>query len=96
MPLLFRGFWDREADAGAGEPPYFSFPICRYECASTSANAGCLLQPPCFANFPKPSELAGATLMIIGVSILVRERHSHLHVHEITLHEHLHVHDEHQ
>jgi hypothetical protein len=32
VPLLFEGFyWDREADAGAGEPPYFSFPICRYE-----------------------------------------------------------------
>lgn len=32
VPLLFQGFfWDREADAGPGEPPYFSFPICRYE-----------------------------------------------------------------
>lgn len=32
VPLLFEGFyWDREADAGPGEPPYFSFPICRYE-----------------------------------------------------------------
>jgi hypothetical protein len=32
VPLLFQGFfWDREADAGLGEPPYFSFPICRYE-----------------------------------------------------------------
>jgi hypothetical protein len=31
-PSLFEGFyWDREADAGPGEPPYFSFPICRYE-----------------------------------------------------------------
>jgi hypothetical protein len=32
VPLLFQGFfWDREADAGPGEPPYFNFPICRYE-----------------------------------------------------------------
>ena len=32
VPLLFQGFfWDREADAGPGEPLYFSFPICRYE-----------------------------------------------------------------
>ncbi len=32
VPLLFQGFyWDREADAGPGEAPYFSFPICRYE-----------------------------------------------------------------
>lgn len=31
-PLLFQGFyWDREADAGPGEPPYFTFPICRYD-----------------------------------------------------------------
>jgi hypothetical protein len=32
VPLLFQDFfWDREADAGPGESPYFSFPICRYE-----------------------------------------------------------------
>lgn len=32
VPMLFDGFyWDREADAGLGEPPYFKFPICRYE-----------------------------------------------------------------
>jgi hypothetical protein len=32
VPLLFQGFyWDREADAGPGEPTYFTFPICRYE-----------------------------------------------------------------
>ncbi len=32
VPLLFQGFfWDREADAGPNEAPYFSFPICRYE-----------------------------------------------------------------
>jgi len=32
VPLLFQGFyWDREADAGPGEPLYFTFPICRYE-----------------------------------------------------------------
>ncbi len=30
-PLLFENFyWDREADAKPGEPPYFAFPICRY------------------------------------------------------------------
>ncbi len=32
VSLLFQGFyWDREADAGPGEPLYFTFPICRYE-----------------------------------------------------------------
>jgi hypothetical protein len=30
--VLFGNFyWDREADALAGEPPYFSFPICRFD-----------------------------------------------------------------
>ena len=32
VPLLFEEFyWDREADAGPGEPPVFKFPICKYE-----------------------------------------------------------------
>ena len=31
-PLLFQDFiWDREADAGPGERPYFNFPICRFQ-----------------------------------------------------------------
>ena len=32
LPVLFEDFyWDREADAVAGEPLYFKFPICRYD-----------------------------------------------------------------
>lgn len=32
VPVLFEPFyWDREADALPGEPPYFPFPICRYQ-----------------------------------------------------------------
>lgn len=32
VPVLFEDFyWDREADARPGEPPYFKFPICRYD-----------------------------------------------------------------
>lgn len=32
VPALFQEFyWDREADALAGEPLYFKFPICRYD-----------------------------------------------------------------
>lgn len=32
VPLLFEDFyWDREADAGSGEPPVFKFPICKFE-----------------------------------------------------------------
>ena len=32
VPVLFQPCYrDREADAKPGEPPYFSFPICRYD-----------------------------------------------------------------
>jgi hypothetical protein len=32
VPVLFENFyWDREADALPGEPPYFTFPICRFD-----------------------------------------------------------------
>jgi drug/metabolite transporter (DMT)-like permease len=56
---------------------------------------GALLSVVVFRELPTLSELAGATLMIVGVAILVRERHGHLHVHRELFHEHLHVHDQH-
>jgi drug/metabolite transporter (DMT)-like permease len=62
---------------------------------ATAPFVGALLSIGLFRELPKPSELGGATLMIIGVAILVRERHCHLHAHEGMFHEHLHVHDEH-
>jgi hypothetical protein len=32
VPVLFQNFyWDRKADALDGEPPYFAFPICRFD-----------------------------------------------------------------
>jgi drug/metabolite transporter (DMT)-like permease len=62
---------------------------------ATAPFVGALLSIVVFRELPKLSELAGATLMIIGVAILVRERHGHLHAHERMFHEHLHVHDEH-
>ena len=48
-----------------------------------------------FRELPNLSELAGAALMIIGIVVLLRERHGHRHAHEAIFHEHLHVHDEH-
>jgi drug/metabolite transporter (DMT)-like permease len=40
-------------------------------------------------------DLVAMLLMALGVAALLRERHSHLHVHEEMVHDHLHVHDEH-
>ena len=62
---------------------------------ATAPFLGTLLSIVVFRDLPNLSEPAGATLMIIGVVNLVRERHGHLHAHETISHEHLHVHDEH-
>jgi hypothetical protein len=61
---------------------------------ATAPFVGAVLSIVVFRDLPNLLELAGATLMIIGVMILVRERHGHLHAHEAIFHEHLHVHDE--
>ncbi|HEX7476595.1 MAG TPA: EamA family transporter [Polyangiales bacterium] len=42
-----------------------------------------------------PLDLAAMGLMALGVAALLRERHSHRHVHEPLAHDHLHAHDEH-
>jgi drug/metabolite transporter (DMT)-like permease len=62
---------------------------------ATAPFVGALLSMVVFRDLANLSELAGATIMIIGVVILVGEKHSHLHSHEAIFHEHLHVHDEH-
>jgi drug/metabolite transporter (DMT)-like permease len=62
---------------------------------ATAPFVGALLSIVVFRDLPNLSELAGATLMIIGAIILVGERHGHLHAHETISHEHLHVHDDH-
>jgi uncharacterized membrane protein len=62
---------------------------------ATAPFVGALLSIVVFRDLSNLSELAGATLMIIGVVILVREGHGHQHAHETIFHEHLHVHDEH-
>ena len=62
---------------------------------ATAPFVGALLSMVIFRELPQPPELAGATLMIIGVAILVRASHGHRHTHEGLFHEHLHVHDTH-
>ena len=62
---------------------------------ATAPFVGALLSIVVFRELPNVSELAGATLMIIGVAVLLRERHRHHHAHEAIFHEHLHIHDAH-
>jgi drug/metabolite transporter (DMT)-like permease len=62
---------------------------------ATAPFVGALLSISVFWEIPSIWEIAGASLMIIGVVTFVRQKHSHLHAHETIFHEHLHVHDEH-
>jgi hypothetical protein len=94
--FAFPGLLGSGSRCWSGRTAVFQFSDLQVRMREHLGKRGVLAAATMFRELPKPSELAGATLMIIGVSILVRERHSHLHVHEITLHEHLHVHDEHQ
>ena len=62
---------------------------------ATAPFVGSLVSLFVFRELPNLSELAGAALMIIGIVVLLRERHGHRHAHEAIFHEHLHVHDAH-
>lgn len=62
---------------------------------ATAPFVGGLLSIVIFRDVPSVPELFGATLMILGVIILLREKHAHLHTHEALFHDHMHVHDEH-
>lgn len=62
---------------------------------ATAPFVGALLSIVVFREFPNLSELAGATFMIVGVVVLLRERHGHRHSHETLFHDHLHIHDAH-
>jgi drug/metabolite transporter (DMT)-like permease len=62
---------------------------------ATAPFAGALLSWPLLGEAPGLRELGAATLMGIGIALLVSERHAHMHEHESVEHDHLHVHDEH-
>lgn len=62
---------------------------------ATAPFVGALLSVAVFREMPEWPEIAGAALMVVGVVVLLREWHSHLHTHDIMFHEHLHLHDEH-
>ena len=62
---------------------------------ATAPFVGALLSVPLVGDRPTWMDGAGAALMILGVVLLLGERHSHLHTHDALEHDHLHVHDEH-
>ncbi len=57
--------------------------------------AGAALSMPLLGDRPGFFDLAGAAVMALGLTILLRARHGHQHSHDSLEHEHLHVHDEH-
>ncbi|HEX3453101.1 MAG TPA: EamA family transporter, partial [Gaiellaceae bacterium] len=56
---------------------------------------GALLAPFVLPESIGVGELVAGVLMAIGITFLLRERHTHLHTHEVIVHDHRHVHDEH-
>jgi drug/metabolite transporter (DMT)-like permease len=62
---------------------------------STAPFAGALLAIPLLGELPRLADWAAAGVMALGVVLLARASHEHLHVHEEVVHEHSHVHDEH-
>jgi drug/metabolite transporter (DMT)-like permease len=62
---------------------------------ATAPFLGAALAVPLLGAAPGAGEIAAGALMIAGVALLARERHSHVHTHETIEHEHVHVHDEH-
>ena len=56
---------------------------------------GALLAPFVLPESIGVGELIAGALMAIGITFLLRERHDHLHRHEVLVHDHRHVHDDH-
>jgi drug/metabolite transporter (DMT)-like permease len=51
-------------------------------CFSTAAFIGATLSIPIFGMLPTTWEMLGMIAMVAGVYLMVREQHSHLHIHE--------------
>ena len=62
---------------------------------ATAPFAGALLSVPVLGERLGLAQLAAGGAMLLGVALLVRERHGHEHTHEAVEHSHRHVHDEH-
>ena len=62
---------------------------------ATAPFAGALLSVPVLGERLAPVQIAAGLVMVLGVALLVRERHGHEHTHEALEHSHRHVHDAH-
>lgn len=62
---------------------------------ATAPFVGALAALPVLGERLGAHEVAAIVPLLAGVTLLVRERHVHRHVHEVMEHEHGHVHDEH-
>jgi drug/metabolite transporter (DMT)-like permease len=64
-------------------------------CFATAPFVGAAASVPVVGEVIGLRELGAATLMALGVALLLREKHDHVHVHVPLVHEHGHIHDEH-
>jgi hypothetical protein len=62
---------------------------------ATAPFAGALFAVPLLGDSWGAVEIVAATMMAMGVALLIGDRHGHTHVHEVLEHDHRHVHDEH-
>jgi drug/metabolite transporter (DMT)-like permease len=62
---------------------------------ATAPFFGAALSILVFRQLPAFSEIVAASIMAIGVVVLIREDHGHVHQHQEMEHDHLHVHDAH-
>ncbi len=62
---------------------------------ATAPFAGALLSVPVLGERLGALQLAAGAVMVLGVALLVRERHGHEHTHDPLEHSHRHVHDAH-
>jgi drug/metabolite transporter (DMT)-like permease len=62
---------------------------------ATAPFAGALLAVPLLGETWGLVETVSAAVMIVGVVLLVGDRHAHVHLHEVLEHDHRHVHDDH-
>jgi drug/metabolite transporter (DMT)-like permease len=62
---------------------------------ATAPFAGALLAVPLLGETSGAAETVSAAAMIVGIALLVGDRHAHVHTHEALEHDHRHVHDAH-
>ncbi len=82
---LYLATWGLRLLGAAREAAYFA----------SAPFIGAIISIAIFRTMPTIVDWCAAALMAIGVIALLREDHSHLHIHEELVHDHLHYHDAH-